>query len=277
VIATLFNITRIHNAISAVSYMRRATAVARDYAYRRTAAGQLLSNNVFIFFLKIFFVHWFLLLQPLHLATLAEMESEFRGALLMLFDSVRWLGESEASKDADTRQRAALSLRLATPLLKLFTGKQAVAVTSEGIEALGAHGYMEDSGVPRLLRDAQVLPIWEGTTNVLALDVLRVASRHPDAVPQFLADAERRAGDGDVDGQLAAARRVILDSLQHMAQQKDGTGIYIARHIAYAMSAHYVAALSLEHAARTGLGSDRTSANRWLNVRCCLTTVLTFP
>jgi len=56
---------------------------------------------------------------------------------------------------------------------KLTTARQAVAVLSEVLEAFGGAGYVEDTGLPVLLRDAQVLPIWEGTTNVLALDVLR--------------------------------------------------------------------------------------------------------
>ncbi|TME52950.1 MAG: acyl-CoA dehydrogenase, partial [Chloroflexi bacterium] len=59
-------------------------------------------------------------------------------------------------------------------LAKLYTAKQAVAVASEALECFGGQGYMEDTGLPRLLRDAQVLPIWEGTTSVLALDALRV-------------------------------------------------------------------------------------------------------
>jgi acyl-CoA dehydrogenase len=185
------------------------------------------------------------------------MESEFRGALLMLFDSVRWLGEAEAHDDEARRASASMNLRLATPLLKLFTGKQAVAVTSEGIECLGAHGYMEDSHVARLLRDAQVLPIWEGTTNVLALDVLRVAARHREAVPTFLDALQRRAGG---DRRLAAARDVIVDALAAPAAPA------FARAIAMALSVHYVAALSLEHAHRTGLASDRASARRWLDV-----------
>ncbi len=64
-------------------------------------------------------------------------------------------------------------LRFVTPLLKLYTAKQSIAVASEGIEAFGGQGYIEDTGIPNLLRDAQVLSIWEGTTNILSLDVLR--------------------------------------------------------------------------------------------------------
>lgn len=60
-----------------------------------------------------------------------------------------------------------------TPLLKLYTAKMCVEWMSEGIEALGALGYMENSNMPVMLRDSQVLTIWEGTTNVLCLDFLR--------------------------------------------------------------------------------------------------------
>ncbi|MEK8105295.1 acyl-CoA dehydrogenase family protein [Micromonospora sp. M12] len=72
---------------------------------------------------------------------------------------------------------AAAELRIVAPLAKLATGRLAVSSASEYVESFGGAGYVEDTGVPRLLRDAQVLPIWEGTTNVLALDVLRALTR----------------------------------------------------------------------------------------------------
>ena len=78
------------------------------------------------------------------------------------------------SSDLEEKRR----LRALVPLTKLTTGKQAVAVASEAIESFGGAGYIEDTGLPTLLRDAQVLPIWEGTTNVLSLDVLR--AEHKD-------------------------------------------------------------------------------------------------
>jgi hypothetical protein len=65
--------------------------------------------------------------------------------------------------------------------VKLVTGKQAVAGTSEALEAFGGAGYIDDSHLPQLLRDSQVLPIWEGTTNVLSLDGLRA----PVSAPGF--------------------------------------------------------------------------------------------
>jgi acyl-CoA dehydrogenase len=151
-IAPLLNITRTWNSVSAVAYMRRGLALARDFAQRRIAFGAPLAQ------------------KPLHVDTLAGLEAEFQGALHFAFFIVELLGRSEAGRAGE--QQTGL-LRLVTPIVKLTTAKQAVAVLSEVIEAFGGAGYVEDTGVPLLLRDAQVLPIWEGTTDVLSLDTLR--------------------------------------------------------------------------------------------------------
>src|SRR4029434_10932843 len=79
-------------------------------------------------------------------------------------------GQSETSEISENDARL---LRILTPVMKLTTGKQSVMVASEVLETFGGAGYVEDTGLPVLLRDSQVLPIWEGTTNVLALDTLR--------------------------------------------------------------------------------------------------------
>jgi acyl-CoA dehydrogenase len=163
-IAPVLNVTRLWNSVTAVSLMRRGAALARDYARKRSAFGTPLSE------------------KPLHLDTLAGVQAETEGALHLSFFVAELLGRVEAGR-ASTEQAALL--RLLTPVAKLTTGKQAVAVLSEVIEAFGGAGYVEDTGIPMLLRDAQVLPIWEGTTNVLALDVLRVAS-NPIGIAVFL-------------------------------------------------------------------------------------------
>ena len=151
-IAPLLNITRTWNSVCAAAFMRRGLAMARNYAQRRVAFGAPLAR------------------QPLHVDTLAGIEAEFRGALQLVFFVAELVGRSEAGR-ASAEQVGLL--RLLVPIAKLITGKQAVAVLSEVIEAFGGAGYVEDTGLPLLLRDAQVLPIWEGTTNVLALDALR--------------------------------------------------------------------------------------------------------
>src|SRR5512133_1004989 len=175
-IAPMLTVTRTWNAIAAVAGMQRALALARDFARRRTAFGAPLAQ------------------KPLHADTLAGLEAEREGAALLAFRAAALLGRAEAGEASDGER---LLLRVLTPLAKLTTGKQAVAIASEVLEAFGGAGYVEDTGLPRLLRDAQVLPIWEGTTNVLALDALRALAG--EGVPQ--------AVQAEVRAQLAAMRR----------------------------------------------------------------------
>jgi alkylation response protein AidB-like acyl-CoA dehydrogenase len=151
-IAPMLNVTRTWNSVSAVALMRRALALARDYAARRIAFGARLSE------------------KPLHVDTLAGLQAEFEAAFHLTFFVVELLGRMEAGQ-ASEQQRDLL--RILTPVAKLTTGRQVVDVLSEAIEAFGGAGYVEDTGLPMLLRDAHVLPIWEGTTNVLSLDALR--------------------------------------------------------------------------------------------------------
>jgi acyl-CoA dehydrogenase len=162
-ITPMLSVTRTWNAVSAVSAMRRGLALASDYARRRAAFGALLVD------------------KPLHADTLAGLEAEYAAAFCLAFRSVELLGMLERGAaepgrpgQHDLDERLSRSL---IPIAKLVTGKQAVAVTSEAIEACGGAGYVEDTGLPRILADAQVLPIWEGTTNVLSLDTLRALGK----------------------------------------------------------------------------------------------------
>lgn len=93
-----------------------------------------------------------------------------RGCLAMLLETSYLSSLVENGKG--TPQELTMQ-RVLSPLVKLFTAKEALKVVSEGIECFGALGYMEDSGLPVFLRDAQVLTIWEGTTNVLCWDLVR--------------------------------------------------------------------------------------------------------
>jgi len=144
-------VTRAWNSVTSAAFMRRAVALAKAYANERHAFGAALCD------------------LPLHIDTLAELEVQARAAFLLAFELVMLMGRQEANElEADD---AAL-LRLLTPISKLLTAKQAVACVSEAIEAFGGAGYIEDTGLPALLRDTHVLPIWEGTTNGLALDAV---------------------------------------------------------------------------------------------------------
>ena len=219
-ISALFNVTRVYNAVAAVAGMRRAIALASDFATRRVAFGKPLAAH------------------PLHAATLAAMELEWRAGFHLAFHVVELLGKQEcgnATPDELAR------LRLLIPVAKLYTGKQAVAVASEALESFGGAGYIEDTGLPRLLRDAQVLSIWEGTTNVLSLDVLRALEK-TDALEAFLRDARRRLVALRVDAIAAAASRIddalgtIEQFAAHAARQGRDFAETHARAFAFALA-----------------------------------------
>jgi alkylation response protein AidB-like acyl-CoA dehydrogenase len=249
-IASLLNVTRLYNAVCAVAYMRRAIALAADYATRRVAFGRPL------------------IAHPLHVETLAAMAVEYEGALHLTFHLGALLGREECGEaSADDL----LLLRLLTPVAKLYTAKQAVAVTSETLEAFGGAGYVEDTGLPRLLRDAQVLSIWEGTTNVLALDVLR-ALGDGDALRAFVAAVTRRV-EALGDPALGEAGQRVIEAARriesHAARVADDGELQRAgaRGFAFALARTYAAALLLEHAGWSARvendGRTRVAALRW--------------
>jgi alkylation response protein AidB-like acyl-CoA dehydrogenase len=194
-ISPMLNVTRTWNAVSSACGMRRGLALARDYARRRVAFGAPLSE------------------KALHLDTLAGLAAELEGAFQLSFWSGELLGAIESGEATD-RERTLF--RLVTPIAKLTTAKQAVAAASELLECFGGAGYVEDTGLPVLLRDAQVLPIWEGTTNVLSLDTLRALSRDRDA---FAVLSEEVGAMVRVsDRELAAAGTRALASIQHAGE-----------------------------------------------------------
>ena len=191
-IAPLLNITRLWNGISAVALMRRSLALAQDYAHKRIAFGAPLSE------------------KPLHVDTVTGLQAEAEAAFHLAFFVAELTGRSETREISD---EDALLLRLLTPVMKLTTGKQAVMVASEVLESFGGAGYVEDTGLPVLLRDSQVLPIWEGTTNVLALDTLR-ALRGGESLKQFESMVTRYL-ENISDPHLTDAARIARTTLDH--------------------------------------------------------------
>lgn len=233
-VAAMLNVTRLYNACCAAAAMRRAVALARDYAGRRVAFGRPIAGH------------------PLHAATLAELDTEVRAACALVFELALLLGVDETGA-ASTEERALL--RLMTPVAKLYTAKQAVAVTSEALECFGGAGYIEDTDLPRLLRDAQVLPIWEGTTNVLSLDVLRALAK-PGTFDAYAADVERRLRAATAPA-LAPAREAVAAALARLraqfARMGEGPDARVeaeARGFAYGLARCYAGAVlvGLAHA-----------------------------
>jgi hypothetical protein len=240
-IEPMLRITRTWNSVCAASFMRHAHRLAADYANRRVAFGAPLAA------------------LPLHRDTLADVEAECAGAFLLTFMLVELVGRAEAG--VVTEDEAAL-LRLLTPLAKLTTGKQSVHAVSEAIEAFGGAGYVEDTGLPVLLRDAQVLPIWEGTTNVLSLDLLLRAdvARGVAALErrvQAAYESARLAGLGDLADpaqEALAAARAWLKTDRDAEERQAG-----ARRFALTLGRATELALLAEHAAALAPGPEHAA------------------
>jgi acyl-CoA dehydrogenase len=215
----MLNITRLHNAVSSVASMRRGVMLARGYAAKRTAFGRLLQDH------------------PLHRQVLVELAVDAEACLLLTMRLAELLGRVE--QRAATEQEANV-FRLGTSLTKLYTAKRAVAAASEAIEAFGGQGYMEDTGLPRLLRDAQVLPIWEGTTNVLSLDALRVLAK-PGIADAIVAELERLG---------SPSRNRVKALLAAVAGKGPEAAQAGARRLAFELAEAWIEGLLLEAAGR---------------------------
>ena len=147
------NLSRICNAVASLGIMRRALNEATDYAQSRDAFGQKLIDF------------------PMVKDTLGKMTAKMEVELTTIFDSIQ-LYQRVVDKKASDEE--IILNRLYIAILKKETAEQAIHFAHEAIEMHGGNGYIEDFVTPRLLRDAQVLTVWEGTANILGLEFVRL-------------------------------------------------------------------------------------------------------
>ncbi|MFZ3473663.1 acyl-CoA dehydrogenase family protein [Streptomyces sp. 4.24] len=190
--------TRLDCVIGSASLMRQALTQAAHHTEHRSAFGAPLID------------------QPLMRNVLADLALESEAATTLAL-------RLAAAYDADTDQERAF-LRLAVPAAKYWVTKRCTPMVAEALECLGGNGYVEESGLPRLLRESPLNSIWEGSGNVQALDVLRALQREPRALNAFLQEvglargADHRLDSAikglltelaDLEGIEARARRVV--------------------------------------------------------------------
>jgi putative acyl-CoA dehydrogenase len=188
-IIEMVTVTRLDCTIGSAAGMRAALSQAIHHTRHRRAFGSPLAD------------------QPLMRNVLADLavESEAATALAM-----RLAG----ALDRDERSFR----RLATAVGKYWVCKRQSAVVGEALECLGGNGYVEDSGMPRLYREAPLNSIWEGSGNVQALDVLRALRREPESLDAFLAEVGEAAGaDRRLDEAVAGLKG-------HLTEQDDPEG-----------------------------------------------------
>ncbi len=178
-IATIIDMvsgTRLDCTTWAAAMMRQAVAQAGWHVTHRSAFGSPLIN------------------KPLMQNVMADLEIETEAATTLL---MRLSGAFERA-GADP-QEAALA-RIGAAVAKYWITKRSSPVIREALECVGGNGYVEESVMPRLYREAPLNSIWEGSGNVIALDVLRAIRRSPEVVDAFTAELDRgRGSDTDVD------------------------------------------------------------------------------
>ena len=166
-IIDMVNHTRLDCVIGSASLMRQAVAQATHHTAHRSAFGKLLSE------------------QPLMVNVLADIAVESEATTMLMMRLAR-------AFDGDGQE--AQFRRLATAVAKYWCCKRAIAVVAEALECHGGNGYVEESILPRLYREAPLNSIWEGSGNVNALDVLRAMSREPETLEAFMAEVEKAKG-----------------------------------------------------------------------------------
>jgi putative acyl-CoA dehydrogenase len=174
--------TRLDCVSGSTGLMRQALSQALHHAHHRQAFGKRLSD------------------QPLMRAVLADLALEVEAATALMLRLARAF--DEAPNDPSARAFA----RIATAVGKYWVCKRAPAVIYEAMECLGGAGYVEESILPRLYREAPVNAIWEGSGNVICLDVLRALAREPAALPALLAELDAAGGDPRLDAAVAALK-----------------------------------------------------------------------
>lgn len=169
-IIEMVNHTRLDCAIAGAGLMRQALVQSVHHAQHREAFGKLLID------------------QPLMRNVLADLAIESEAATLLM---VR-LAHAFDHREEDARERA--FCRIATAIAKYWLCKRTPVLVGEALECLGGNGYVEESIMPRLYREAPLYSIWEGSGNVMCLDVLRALTKDPATVEALLAEFQITAG-----------------------------------------------------------------------------------
>ncbi len=170
--------TRLDCVIGAAAGMRAGVVAATHHAAHRGAFGKLLID------------------QPLMRNVLADLCVESEATTMLALRLARAYDEAGAEQGASSEELsdAHLFKRLATAVSKYWTCKRAPNHAFESLECLGGNGYVEESGMPRLYREAPLASIWEGSGNVMSLDVLRALVRTPRSLEVFLHELEQARG-----------------------------------------------------------------------------------
>jgi putative acyl-CoA dehydrogenase len=195
-IIEMVNMTRLDCVLGTATGMRTGVTLAAHHAAHRTAFGRTLAD------------------QPLMANVLADLAIESEATTMAAF---RLAGATDRAARGDEQEMA--FRRLALAATKYWVCKRAPAHAAEALECLGGNGYVEESGMPRLYREAPLASIWEGSGNVAALDALRALTRQPQTAEAFFAELDLAAGaDHRLDQAIARLRKEVSDPAEERAR-----------------------------------------------------------
>jgi putative acyl-CoA dehydrogenase len=211
-IIEMVNHTRLDCVIGSASLMRQAVAQATHHTAHRRAFGKLLSE------------------QPLMVNVLADLALESEATTILMMRLAGAFDRAEDATEASFR-------RIGVAIAKFWTCKRAIAVVAEALECHGGNGYVEESILPRLYREAPLNSIWEGSGNVNALDVLRAMQREPDSLASYFGEVESTS-----DPRLKRAVEEIKQEIANSAEIE-----FRARRIVKRMAVALEASLMLRY------------------------------
>jgi len=223
-IIEMVNRTRLDCAVASAGLMRQALLQAMHYCMHRKAFGKLLTE------------------QPLMRNVLADLALESEAATLLAMR----LASAFDLRESDEHERA--FCRIATAFSKYWLCKRSPVHVGEALECLGGNGYVEDSGMPRLYREAPLYGIWEGSGNVICLDVLRALAKEPatvDAVVQELKAA--RGHDPRLDAYLVQTETELAACLKQGLKNGGGDAEVQARRVAERLAVALQASLVMRY------------------------------
>jgi acyl-CoA dehydrogenase len=248
--AEMLNLERLSNAAAACGVMGRALLESKIKAANREAFGDTLDQ------------------YPLMREDLVDMAVDYEAATAFTHEAGRLFSERERARRAGDGDRPAEEsaqpydpdrtyplMRLLVPIAKLRTARMAIDTTSYAMEIQGGNGYVNDFVTNRLLRDAQVLPIWEGTENVLSLDVLRALDREEAHEPLFEVvqerlDAVEHPALSDAAATVEAEYHDLVEAMTTVASEDEAYAQLSAKRLAHYVFDVFAASLLLEEAQR---------------------------
>jgi putative acyl-CoA dehydrogenase len=189
-IIEMVNHTRFDCVLGSAACMRQALAQATHHAHYRSAFGKVLES------------------QPLMMNVLTDLALESEAATVLAMRLARAFDQQKESESESAFRR------LATAISKYWVCKRLSPLMEEAIESLGGAGYVEESILPRIYREAPLNSIWEGSGNVNCLDVLRAMSREPATVAAFFEEVEKGKG---IDPRLDRTIDVLKSDLQKLS------------------------------------------------------------